>query len=49
MGHERRTSDLPGHVGYVFDEMAARGFYRRYAQMMDSEIYPNEPPDWSPR
>jgi nitrite reductase/ring-hydroxylating ferredoxin subunit len=49
MGHEHRASDLPGHIGYVFDEMAARGFYRRYAQLMDSGIYPNEPPAWTPR
>jgi phenylpropionate dioxygenase-like ring-hydroxylating dioxygenase large terminal subunit len=48
MGHEHHDPDVPGNIGYVFDEMAARGFYRRYAQMMDSELYPNEPPEWAP-
>src|SRR5690606_38297535 len=40
LGHETTDPELPGSVGDVIGEMAARGFYRRYAQLMDSATFP---------
>lgn len=45
LGHEGTDPNLPGDIAYVMSEMAARGFYRRYAQLMDSETFPHQPPE----
>ena len=40
MGLGHATDDDPdyrGRTSYVMSEEAARGFYRRYAQLMDAE------------
>jgi hypothetical protein len=30
-------TDFPGLINHVYGEMAARGFYRRWAEMISSE------------
>lgn len=44
LGHELPHDDYPGSLGYVMGEKASRGFYRRYAQLMDAETWPAVPP-----
>ncbi len=44
LGHERDDDRYPGDLGYVMGEKASRGFYRRYAQLMDSDVWPSETP-----
>jgi phenylpropionate dioxygenase-like ring-hydroxylating dioxygenase large terminal subunit len=47
MGLGRYTQDhedYPGRINYVMSDGAARGFYRRYAQLMDAETWPENPP-----
>jgi hypothetical protein len=44
LGHERADGRYPGDLGYVMGEKASRGFYRRYAQLMDSDVWPNDAP-----
>ncbi|NMH97358.1 aromatic ring-hydroxylating oxygenase subunit alpha [Pseudonocardia acidicola] len=49
LGHERTDDpDYPGRIGFVMGEMAARGFYRRYVQLMESEHFPAEAPVVAP-
>jgi hypothetical protein len=31
--------DLPGRTGYVYGELAARGFYRRWAQVLGARSW----------
>ena len=43
--HEWTGDDrYPGKISGYVSEAAARSFYRRYAQLMDSETFPQEPP-----
>jgi 3-phenylpropionate/trans-cinnamate dioxygenase subunit alpha len=44
LGHSRADDRYPGDLGYVMGEKASRGFYRRYAQLMDSDVWPSETP-----
>jgi hypothetical protein len=45
LGHSSDDDpDYRGRTSYVMSEEAARGFYRRYAQLMDSEEFPQSPP-----
>ncbi len=45
LGHEREDQEgYPGRLSYVMSEGAARGFYRRYTQLMDSAVFPSELP-----
>jgi phenylpropionate dioxygenase-like ring-hydroxylating dioxygenase large terminal subunit len=38
LGHERSNDpDFPGLISHVYGEMAARGFYRRWAELISSE------------
>ncbi len=38
LGHDRSDDpEFPGRINYVYGEMAARGFYRRWAEMISSE------------
>jgi len=38
LGRERSNDpDFPGLINHVYGEMAARGFYRRWAEMISSE------------
>jgi hypothetical protein len=46
LGHEREDVEgYPGRLSYVMSEGAARGFYRRYAQLMDADVFPSELPE----
>lgn len=43
--HEWTDDDrFPGRISGYVSEAAARSFYRRYVQLMDSETFPLEPP-----
>ncbi len=45
LGHEREDVEgYPGRLSYVMSEGAARGFYRRYTQLMDSAVFPTDLP-----
>jgi phenylpropionate dioxygenase-like ring-hydroxylating dioxygenase large terminal subunit len=45
LGHARDDDpDYPGRTSYVMSEEAARGFYRRYAQLMEADEFPTSPP-----
>ena len=45
LGHEREDVEhYPGRLSYVMSEGAARGFYRRYSQLMDSDVFPSDLP-----
>lgn len=47
LGSGGRDDEYPGRVGYVINEMAARGFYRWYRQLLStsrSEPFPVPPP-----
>ena len=45
LGHEREDVEhYPGRLSYVMSEGAARGFYRRYTQLMDSDVFPSDLP-----
>jgi 3-phenylpropionate/trans-cinnamate dioxygenase alpha subunit len=50
MGLGHSTEDDPdyrGRTSHVMSEEAARGFYRRYAQLMDADQFPPTPPGLS--
>lgn len=41
VGPLERSAD-PDRINFVMSEIASCGFYRRYAQLMDSETWPEE-------
>lgn len=44
LGHTGPSDMYPGQMSYVMSEGAARGFYRRYSQLMESATWPTDPP-----
>ncbi|WP_433634965.1 aromatic ring-hydroxylating dioxygenase subunit alpha [Nocardia sp. CA-120079] len=45
LGHEwTEDGRYPGRLGWYASEQAARGFYRRYVQLMEAETFPTEAP-----
>ena len=45
LGHYTHDhEDYPGRINFVMSEGASRGFYRRYAQLMDADAWPDVAP-----